>query len=109
MQDTVSETEVTLRGTLAADGRRPIHRRGLAGRDCRQMPNDVLAPRTCENTQCFMCSRIYFDQSLSKCPHCNSDSLQHYATADLNYFARDPVKAPFRAGTLIEKGEQGLR
>jgi hypothetical protein len=51
----------------------------------------------CENsdrsTQCFICSRIYFDQNLSKCPHCNSDSLQHYTTADLNHFAHKGSRA----------------
>ena len=40
------------------------------------------------STQCFNCSRIYFDQSLTRCPHCKSDSLQHYTTADLTHFAR---------------------
>jgi hypothetical protein len=47
------------------------------------------------STQCFMCSRIYFDQHLSKCPNCNNVSLQHYTTADLNHFAQNGVRGPF--------------
>jgi len=47
------------------------------------------------STQCFNCSRIYFDQDLSKCPNCNSVSLQHYTTADLNYFADNGFREPF--------------
>jgi predicted Zn-ribbon and HTH transcriptional regulator len=47
------------------------------------------------STQCFNCSRIYFDQALSRCPHCNSDSLQHYTTADLNHFAHNGVRESF--------------
>lgn len=54
------------------------------------------------SVQCFTCSRLFFDQSLSRCPHCNSDSLQHYATADLNYFARDPVRESFEAGAMVQ-------
>ena len=47
------------------------------------------------STQCFVCSRIYFDQNLSKCPHCNSDSLQHYATSDLNHLAHSGGRESF--------------
>ena len=47
------------------------------------------------STQCFICSRIYFDKDLSKCPNCNSDSLQHYTTADLNHFVHNGVREPF--------------
>ena len=47
------------------------------------------------STQCFICSRIYFDQNLSKCPHCNSDSLQHYRTTDLNHFEHGGVRESF--------------
>jgi hypothetical protein len=47
------------------------------------------------STQCFNCSRIYFDQVLSRCPHCNSDSLQHYTTADLDRFAHSGAREPF--------------
>lgn len=55
----------------------------------------------CYAVQCFICSRIYFDQKLSRCPRCKSDSLQHYTTADLNYFARDRVGDSFEAGAVI--------
>jgi predicted Zn-ribbon and HTH transcriptional regulator len=47
------------------------------------------------STQCFICSRIYFDQNLSKCPHCNSGSLQHYRTSDLNHFEHGRVRESF--------------
>ena len=47
------------------------------------------------STQCFVCSRIYFDQNLSKCPHCHSDSLQHYATSDLGHFCASGVRESF--------------
>jgi hypothetical protein len=47
------------------------------------------------SSQCFNWSRIYFDQVLSKCPHCNSGSIQHYTTADLNHFAHNGVREPF--------------
>lgn len=47
------------------------------------------------STQCFTCSRIYFDKDLSKCPNCNSDSLQHYTTADLNHFVHNGARGPF--------------
>lgn len=43
------------------------------------------------STQCFICSRIYFDRELSKCPNCGSNSLQHYTSADLNHFAHNGV------------------
>ena len=85
MQQITSETQVALRLTVTVDGRRPIRRRELTGRDCEQLSNNTSATRSSQNTQCFICSRIYFDQSLDRCPHCNSDSLQHYTTADLNY------------------------
>jgi hypothetical protein len=91
MQQIASETLEALRVTVTVEGPRPVRRRELTGRDCEQLSNNSSAPRSPQNTQCFMCSRIYFDQSLSTCPHCNSDSLQHYSTADLNHFARDPV------------------
>jgi len=47
------------------------------------------------STQGFDCGRIYFGQVLSRCPHCNSDSLQHYTTADLNHFAHNGAREPF--------------
>ena len=91
MQETVLQTQAVLRVTFTADGMRPIEGRELAEQDCPNALTDTSAVRLRQNTQCFICSRIYFDQTLSKCPHCNSESLQHYSTADLNHFARDPV------------------
>jgi hypothetical protein len=88
MQETQSETKAAPGAMVIGD--RPIYGRGLWGSDRQQVP-DIVAARPRQNTQCFICSRIYFDQTLRKCPHCNSDSLQHYTTDDLNHFARDPV------------------
>ena len=60
---------------------------------------DPLCETGCENsnrsTQCFICSRIYFDQNLSECPHCKSDWLQHYATSDLDHFSHGVVRESF--------------
>ena len=47
------------------------------------------------STQCFTCSRIYFDQNLSRCPHCHSDSLQYYANSDLSHFCASGVRESF--------------
>jgi len=47
------------------------------------------------STQCFVCSRIYFDRNLSKCPHCNSDALQHYTTSDLSHLAHTGGRGAF--------------
>ena len=109
MQQITSEMQVALRLTVTVDGRRPIRRRELTGRDCEQLSNNTSATRSSQNTQCFICSRIYFDQSLQRCPHCNSDSLQHYTTDDLNHFARDPAGKSFGARTWIKDEEQVLR
>ena len=63
-----------------------------------QARRDLSREAECENsdrsTQCFICSRIYFGQYLSRCPNCDSDSLLHYTTADLNHFARNKVREP---------------
>jgi hypothetical protein len=62
----------------------------------RRRPSRETEPeRSDRSTQCFVCSRIYFDQNLSKCPHCNSDSLQHYATSDLDHLAHGGVRESF--------------
>lgn len=61
----------------------------------RKPSRETEAERSDRSTQCFVCSRIYFDQDLSKCPHCNSDSLQHYATSDLKNLAHSGVRESF--------------
>ena len=109
MQELATETREALRITVTVHDRRPIRRRELTRRDCEQLSNNTSAARSPQNTQCFTCSRIYFGQSLQRCPHCNSDSLQHYTTDDLNHFARDPVRAPFGVSTWIKDDEQALR
>jgi hypothetical protein len=103
MQEIATETREALRVTVTVDGRRPAQRRELTRRDYEQLSNTTSAARSSPNTQCFICSRIYFDQSLQRCPHCNSESLQHYTTDDLNHFARDPLRKPFGADAWIEE------
>jgi hypothetical protein len=99
MQQTASERQAAPSVTVEADSPRPIHSRKLAGQNCKQISNNGSATPPCQNTQCFICSRIYFDQRFRKCPHCNSDSVQHYTNADLSHFARDPIRQSFEAGT----------
>jgi len=93
-----SEMEVNLSRTVGA-GNAPSGWRGPTDEDCNDVSNDAGSWRS---VQCFICSRIYFDQSLSRCPHCNSDSLQHYKTADLNYFARQRIQESFGAGAVMQ-------
>jgi hypothetical protein len=100
MQQVESETREALRLPVTVDSR--AQTRELPGRDCQQPSTDSSTKRSSQNTQCFICSRIYFDQNLQKCPHCNSESLQHYTTDDLNQFARDPARKPFGVGTWIK-------
>jgi len=62
----------------------------------RRNPSSVTERASSDrSTQCFNCSRIYFDQDLAKCPNCNSVSLQHYTTADLNLLADNGLREPF--------------
>lgn len=103
MQQTLSETQEVLNVTFTTDGRRPIQPRESVNQDCHYMSTDALVARSSGTTQCFMCSRIYFDQLLQKCPHCNSEAVQHYLIDDLNHFARDPLRNPYVAGTWIEE------
>lgn len=98
-QQIASETQVTLSLTIASEGARSSRSRNSTDEDCKDVPKDAGLYRS---SQCFICSRIYFDQSLSKCPRCNSDSLQHYTTADLNYFARDRIPDSLAAGPVIQ-------
>lgn len=92
MQQATSETQAAVSVTVETRSRRPIHNRRPARENCEQASDNAFTRRLCQNTQCFMCSRIYFGQSLRKCPHCNSGSVHHFATVDLNLLARDPVR-----------------
>lgn len=105
MQEVVTETREALRLPVTVDGRRSTEMRELTGRDCEQMSNNTSTTRSSQNTQCFICSRIYFDQSLQRCPHCNSESLQHFTNDDLNQFARDPARKSFGVGPWIKDEE----
>jgi hypothetical protein len=105
MQQIASERREALRLPVTVDGRRPTQTRELPGRDCEPPSNNTSATRSSANTQCFICSRIYFDQSLQRCPHCNSESLQHYTSDDLNLFARDSAKKSFGVGAWIKDEE----
>jgi hypothetical protein len=109
MQQIASERREALRLPVTVDGRRPAQTRELPDQDCQQPSNNSSTTRSSQNTQCFICSRIYFDQNLRKCPHCNNESLQHYTTDDLNRFARDPVRKAFGVGTWMKDEEQVLR
>jgi hypothetical protein len=40
-----------------------------------------------KHTQCFSCSRIYFDRLLPSCPHCGSAMVRHYNSEELTYFS----------------------
>lgn len=102
MQEIATETPEALRATVTVDARRPIPGQELTDRHREELSNNTSVVRSSQNTQCFTCSRIYFDQSLERCPHCNSESLRHYATDDLNYFARDPGRKPCGADTWIK-------
>jgi len=42
---------------------------------------------TKKHTECFSCSRIYFDRLLASCPHCGSATVRHYNSEELNYFS----------------------
>lgn len=95
MQQATSEMAVILSLILRTDGDRATETQELTDQDCEQMLNDAFATRSYQSTQCFVCSRIYFDRTLQKCPHCNSESLHYYTTADLVHFVRDPKRSPF--------------
>ena len=43
-----------------------------------------------KHTQCFTCSRIYFDELFHSCPHCGSATVRHYNSEELNHFSREP-------------------
>ncbi|HEX5483454.1 MAG TPA: hypothetical protein VFZ08_12590 [Terriglobia bacterium] len=50
--------------------------------------------QTHQHTECFTCSRFYFGETLTACPRCGSQALQHYSTEEMNLFARDVQMAP---------------
>lgn len=95
MPQTASEMATILSVILRTDSDRAADAQELTAQDCEQMLKDAFATRSYQSTQCFVCSRIYFDQTLQKCPHCSSESLHHYTTADLVHFVRDPTRSPF--------------
>jgi hypothetical protein len=109
MQEVVTETREAFKVTVRVDGRRPIRMPELTDRGREQLSNDPSGTRSSQNTQCFICSRIYFDQSLQRCPNCNSESLLHYTTDDLNQFARDSARKSFEVGTWIKDEESAQR
>jgi hypothetical protein len=98
MQQIELEPQITITLAIAAESAWPKSPHTSIEEDCKVASNGA---GSCYCVQCFTCSRIYFDQKLSRCPRCNSDSLQHYTTADLNYFARDRVGDSFEAGAVI--------
>ena len=95
MPQTASEMAAILSVILRTDGDRATDSQEITDQDCEQMLNDAFATRSYQSTQCFACSRIYFDRVLQKCPRCKSESLHHYTTADLVHFVRDPTREPF--------------
>ena len=95
MHQATSEMAVILSLILRTDDDRAAERQEITDQDCEQMLKDAFATRSYQSTQCFVCSRIYFDQTLKKCPHCSSESLHHYTTADLVHFVRDQTRSPF--------------
>lgn len=105
-QQISSETQVALTASVAVDDRRPAQRPALTGRGREQISNDEAVARSSQNTQCFICSRIYFDQDLQKCPNCNSSSLQHYTNDDLIHFARGTVGARVGLPAWFQEGKQ---
>jgi hypothetical protein len=58
------------------------------------------------HTQCFVCSRIFFDVLLEQCPRCSSRSLRHYTSGELNMFARPGFPAMYD-GREISKDAPG--
>src|SRR6266566_888575 len=40
------------------------------------------------HTECFTCSRIFFDRLFDSCPHCGRTTARHYYSEDLNYFTQ---------------------
>ncbi len=41
-----------------------------------------------QHTECFTCSRFYFNELVQRCPCCGSESIQHYSTDDLGLLSR---------------------
>lgn len=105
MQQVTSEMPAAVSVILPADFQRPAQGHELPGLDREQISNRVSPAQSSQNTQCFICSRIYFGQRLHRCPRCNSDSVLHFPTADLDHFARDPVTRPSASDRRIELEE----
>jgi len=49
-----------------------------------------------KHTECFNCSRTYFDRFFEACPHCGSDSVLHYSSEEMNYFCREAREPQYR-------------
>jgi len=47
-----------------------------------------------KHTECFNCSRTYFDRFFEACPHCGRDSVLHYSSEEMNYFCREARVSP---------------
>jgi hypothetical protein len=85
------------------DSARPL-RSFPEGGPAKQNRNVGSGATACHQTvQCFVCSRTYFDQMLSRCPRCNSDSLQCYTTADLDYLVRDRIRESSEVAAVIRR------
>lgn len=46
-------------------------------------------PKRKKHTECFTCSRIYFDLLLPLCPRCGSATVRHYDPEELNYLSHN--------------------
>jgi hypothetical protein len=65
-----------------------------------------------KHTECFSCSRIYFDRLLPSCPHCGSAMVRHYNSEELNFFSHsssaDECVEFERRATVSEKAAQAV-
>jgi hypothetical protein len=62
--------------------------RGLRRSEDAHRPKRTAKPGQIEkHTECFSCSRIYFDRFLPSCPHCGSAMVRHYNPEELHYLS----------------------
>jgi hypothetical protein len=54
----------------------------------RKLGIDRSTRKITTHTECFTCSRIYFDRPFDSCPHCGRTTARHYDSEDLNYFTQ---------------------
>lgn len=109
MDQLASEIQVSVSVIVAADARPPAEGREPSSLGREPISKHASPAQSSDNTQCFICSRLYFGQHLQRCPHCNSESLLYFPTADLDHFARDPVSRPSASNRWVELEEQVLR